>query len=159
MANKKSEESFFKKYGMFLIIIGLLVVFLIIMLVTGGDKKNKSTTKGEVKTIDVSEWVDNTKKDDIMVTVFAQTTCSWCEKFKPVAEEVIKDENVEIYWFDIDNISQEDYASLGKAYSDLKEFGTPYTIITRNGKKIDEISGYVEKKDLIAKLKKVGVIK
>ena len=162
MAKKSKEEnSFIKKYGLFLVIIIFLVIFLVVMLVTGGYKKsntNKSSS-GEPKTMNVSDWITKTKGNDVMVTVFAQTTCSWCKKFKPVVKEVIGEEKADIYWFDVDTVTQDEYSSLGEAYSDLKDFGTPYTLITQNGKKIDEISGYVEKSTLIAKLKTVGVLK
>lgn len=158
--SKKSEENFFKKYGMFLIIAGLLIVFLVVMLVTGGNDKKKETNKsGDVKTATVAEWLSESKGNETVVAVFAQTTCSWCEQYKPVVQEVIAEQKADIYWFDVDTITQEEYASLGEAYSELKEFGTPYTLITKSGKKVGEISGYVEKDTLVSKLKEVGVLK
>ncbi len=157
--NNKKEESFFKKYGMFVIIIGLLIVFLVIMLTTGGNDKKQTKKVGEVSTMNVADWITSTKGSEVMVSVFAQTTCHYCEEFKPVVNEVIGEENIKIYWFEVDKMSQTEYNSLGETYSELKSFGTPYTIITKDGKKIGEVSGYVEKASLISKLKETGAIK
>lgn len=166
MATKKTsskpKESFMSKYGVFIVIIGLLAIFLIIALVSGSGKdksKNSSNKAGDVTSIESSKWVEKSKEDNVMATVFAQTTCSWCEKFKPVVKEVIGETGATIYWIDVDVIPEEDFASFGEAYSELQDFGTPYTIITKAGKKVDEISGYVEKDELIDTLKENGIIK
>jgi len=159
MAKKKTNK-FFQKYGALLIIVGLLVVFLIVMLTVGtGSKSNKESTEGQVTSMAASEWIEQSKGDDVMVTVFAQTTCSYCEQYKPIVTEVIGEEKVDIYWFDLDTLGEDDYNSLVEAYSDLSGQGTPYTLITQSGKKIGEISGYVEKESLVSKLQEVGAIK
>lgn len=156
----KKKESFITKYGTLLVVGALLVVFGIILVATNDNNKNSASAKSPFISMSVDEWQESVKKDKVLVTTLAQTTCSWCNQFKPVAQEVASENNIKIVWIDVDTLSsEEEYNKLTGTFEQLKSFGTPYTIITKSGKVIGEISGYVEKAELLNTLKKHGAIK
>lgn len=109
----------------------------------------------------------------VTMAVFGRDTCFYCNQFKPVYNTVAEEYNLNIYYFDSDSYDTNEYASIMKmglmipaSCSDTQKeaelssgFGTPLTLFTKNGKVIDCISGYVGKRELIAKLETVGMIK
>lgn len=155
----EKEKGFFSKYGAVVVIAALLVIFGAIIVGVKDDSKDADKAKGQLVSMEVSEWQTAIKEDTLIVTTLAQTTCSWCEKFKPVAQTVAKKYGVDIVWLNVNTLSQEDYTKLTGTFKELSEFGTPHTIITKNGKLVDQISGYVEESDFVSALQKNGVIK
>lgn len=160
MANKKKKASFWEKYGLAVIIGGLFIAFILIYALV--PKNNKENTGGsDIKTIAVADWKEEIKKDKSIVTVLAQTTCSYCNEFKPIAKQVANEDKVTIYWFDIDTLSEADNSTLTSSFDTVeKNFqGTPYTFITKSNKLIGDISGYVELDQFRTQLKTYGVLK
>lgn len=115
--------------------------------------------------------IANSKK--ITMAVLGRNSCGWCNKFKPIYNEVAAEYNLDIYYFDSDAFNSTEYNKIlnsgltipAKCSSTKTEvplsngFGTPLTIFTQNGKTIDCISGYTNKTGLISILKEVGLIK
>lgn len=126
--------------------------------------KTVSTYKAYMKLVD-------SKK--VTVAVFGRNSCSWCNKYKPVYNEVANEYKLDIYYFDSDSFDKKEYNKImnsdlkipakctdsGKDQSLSEGFGTPLTMITKKGKAIDCISGYVDKDGLIKKLTENGLIK
>lgn len=118
------------------------------------------------------EYMKLVDSKKVTMTVFGRNTCSWCNKFKPVYNDVAHEYNLDIYYVDSDSFNSTEYSKIlnsdvtipGKCANgtDVKlssGFGTPLTIFTKNGKSIDCISGYTNKEGLIKVLKDVGLIK
>ena len=80
--------------------------------------------------------------------------------YKPVVESVqSKYEDLSIYWFHTDKLSNADYSTLSGTYDISDTFkGTPYTMLTYHGVLIDYISGYVDEDTLVQFLIDNGVI-
>lgn len=157
----KKNETIFAKYGTAIIIGALLVIFGIVLVATqGGESKESSKTDDVLVSMSVSEWQDKVKSEDVVVTTLAQTTCSWCNQFKPVMQEVAEENNLEVIWLDIDTVTstEEEYNKLIGTFDELQNLGTPYTIITKSNKIIGEISGYVEKDELVKTLQEHGAL-
>ena len=103
---------------------------------------------------------------DITVAVFGRNTCYYCNIYKPVYNAVAEKYAIDIYYFDSDSYDADEYQKVLKlglkipaeCNSSGKEsllsdgFGTPLTILTKKGKTIDCISGYVDRDTLITKL-------
>ena len=101
MSNKKTskntkKESFMSKYGIFFVIVGLLAIFLIVVLATKDSEGNNKSNEETLVTMSVSDWQNTIKEDKVHVTVMAQTTCSWCNQFKPIVQEVAEEEGDEV---------------------------------------------------------------
>jgi len=120
------------------------------------------------------EYMKVIKSKNVIMTVFGRNSCYWCNKFKPVYNEVAQEQNVEIYYIASDSFDKDEYnkilnsgLNIPAKCTESKEkdlplssgYGTPLTIFTKKGKEIDCIGGYVNKASLESKLKSVGMIK
>ena len=150
-------KKFWDKYKVIVIVIVLLGVFvgLSFLLETDGTS-NETNSSGP----SVSDWVNDSLAEEYTLAVIAQTTCDYCEMYKPVVESVqSKYEDLNIYWFHTDELSNSDYSTLSGTYDISDTFsGTPYTMLTYHGVLIDHISGYVDEETLIQFLVDNGVI-
>lgn len=113
----------------------------------------------------------NSKKT--IMAVFGRNSCGWCNKYKPVYNDVAAEYGLDIYYFDSDSFNSTEYSKIlnsgltipAKCSSTKVEvplsngFGTPLTLFTNNGKVIGCIGGYTNKSGLISELKYVGLIK
>ena len=113
--------------------------------------KYKRENENEIKT--KNEFDKIKKSNNYSIVVVISNVCPYSEIFKPILEDVIQEYNVNIYYLNIDSNF---YNSVDL---DTSVYGTPTTIIYKNGKVINNIMGYKEKNDLINILKKNGVIK
>lgn len=107
------------------------------------------------------------KSEDVTVAVFGRESCFYCNKFKPVYNAVAEKYDVDIYYFDSDSYNSEQYkkiinmdlkvpakcSSTGREFKLSDGFGTPLTIITKNNKVVDCISGFVNRNSLVETLK------
>lgn len=108
----------------------------------------------------------------VTVAVFGRDTCYYCNIYKPIYNAVAEKYDIDIYYFNSDNYNSKEYQKVLKlglkipaeCNSSGQEsllsdgFGTPLTIITKKGKTIDCISGYVDRNTLISKLVKNKLI-
>ena len=150
-------KKFWDKYKVIVIVIVLLGVFvgLSFLLETDGTS-NETNSSG----LSVSDWVNDSLAEEYTLAVIAQTKCGYCEMYKPVVESVqSKYEDLNIYWFHTDELSNSDYSTLSGTYDISDTFsGTPYTMLTYHGVLIDHISGYVDEETLIQFLVDNGAI-
>ena len=120
-----------------------------------------------------AEYMKVIKSKNTIMTVFGRNSCYYCNKFKPVYNDIAKEKNIDIYYIDSDSFDKDEYEKIMKSElvipakcTDSKEkdlplssgFGTPLTIFTKKGKSVDCISGYVNSASLESKLKSVGMI-
>ena len=112
------------------------------------------------------------KSDEVTVAVFGRESCFYCNKFKPVYNAVAEKYDVDIYYFDSDSYDGTQYkkiinmdltvpakcSSTGSEFKLSEGFGTPLTIITKDNKIVDCISGYVNRSSLVETLKSYKMI-
>ena len=110
--------------------------------------------------------------DKIVMSVFGRNTCGYCNLFKVAYNAVANKYDIDIYYFDSDSYDKDQYKKIvnmdlvvpAKCNSKSVEFklsegfGTPLTIFTKDGEIVDCISGYVNRKSLIDKLKTLDII-
>lgn len=157
--NENDRKGFPTGLMFILIVIFVAVIFLMMNYnkkdynnLTSGIKKNTNEIIGnEIKTKNEFDKIKKSKNYSIVVVI--SNNCHYSEIFKPILEDLIQEYNVNIYYLNIDSNF---YNSVDL---DTSVYGTPTTIIYKNDKVINNISGYKEKKDLINILKKNGVIK
>jgi predicted bacteriocin transport accessory protein len=98
------------------------------------------------------------------ILVIGRSGCSYCSKYKPVINEVAKEEGLKIYYLDIIKLTEDEWNTLFE--KDLADFvkenekwGTPSTIILEDKKVVDSFVGYTDKASTIKFYKKNGLIK
>lgn len=134
------------------IIIG--TIFMVVALIVGiGISENKKNQK----VMDEFDTAFNSSETSAIYIM--RTGCSWCQLFEPNMEEMQENYNANVYKIDTDNISDSVYDYiLGKLGQNPDDFGTPYTAIVKNGKVVDEISGYVDVDKLFDTFKENNII-
>ena len=150
-------KKFWDKYKVLIIVIVLLAAFVGLSFLLEGENLNNETSSLEPS---VSEWVNDSLEEKYTIAVIAQTKCGYCEMYKPVVESVQSEyEDLNIYWFHTDELSNADYSTLSGTYDISDTFkGTPYTMLTYHGVLVDYISGYVDEDTLVQFLIDNGVI-
>lgn len=120
-----------------------------------------------------NEYIKKVNSNKLTVAIFGYSECNYCTLYMPIFNDVAKKYKLNIYYFDRDNYDENEYDKImdlnltipKECTMDNKEttfkngFPKPMTIITKKGKVVDCIKGYVKEEDLVSKLKKVGVIK
>lgn len=138
-----------KKIKNYVFALVAIVAFISVSLLVEG--------KGAELTEEVDAWLSKTKKSGYTVTVIAQSWCSHCEAIHPLIEEIEEENGINIYWFDVDTMSDADRKAITEKYPKTYE-GTPHLFITKSGKLIDEFPGEGSKEDYVEWLTANGVI-
>ena len=119
------------------------------------------------------EYMTLVSSKKTIMAVFGRNSCGWCNKFKPVYNDVAAEYNLDIYYFDSDSFNSAEYSKIlnsgltipAKCSRTKTEvplsngFGTPLTLFTKSGKTVGCIGGYTNKTGLINELKNVGILK
>ena len=107
------------------------------------------------------------------ITVFGAESCSYCNLYLPVFNKIAKKYNLDIFYFDADNYDKNEYNKVletdlaipAECTLDDKDttikgaFPKPMTIISKSGKEVGCIRGYVTEDVVVEKLKEFGIIK
>ena len=121
----------------------VLLVVISLLLLTG--------CKNNMERITYSDLEDKIKNKDTFIMEVSQDGCSHCEEYKPVIDEVLKDNKLKAYNLNITYVSDKEY-----------EFeGTPTTMFFKDGKEVlsSRLVGTVSKSKLTKELKRLGYIK
>ena len=128
------------------------IAILGIMFLTGCGKYTGYT---ELNFNELQTKLDNKES---FVLVIGSSTCSACAKYEETMKSVIKDNNVEIFFLDLEKLSETEYS---KMYSKYVIISTPTTIFIKDGLETstyDRIIGAASYSDIVSNLKKHGVI-
>ena len=119
------------------------------------------------------EFKKKVNSKEYTITVFGAESCSYCNLYLPVFNKIAKKYNLDIFYFDADNYDKNEYnkvleTDLGiPAECTLEDkdttikgaFPKPMTIISKSGKEVGCIRGYVTEDVVVEKLKEFGIIK
>lgn len=127
-------------------------------------KNNKivsSDAKLKMNYINYSGYKKLLKSDETNILVIGQTSCTYCIKAKPILNRVSYDKNVKINYLNITELSDEDKEKFTDSldYFNENEWGTPLTLIIKNGKVIDSASGLLDYDGYVSLFEKNGLIK
>ena len=103
---------------------------------------------------DLKTIVDNNGEVIIVIT---GTTCGHCKNYKPVLNEVLKENNLAAYEVDAWTLSSDETKELVKIVGSFN--GVPHTVIMKNGDVIGTIEGNQAKENITNILKTNGFIK
>lgn len=112
-------------------------------------------SSGNLLNLSVDAWQDKIKQDRKVVTVFMNGDSS-CRHYKHILNELVRDEGIDVVLFDVSSLSMDDKSKLFSTFSDLKFTTYPYTIITKNGKIVNEVGGVVSEDVLDNMLDNLG---
>jgi len=131
----------------------MIITLLFSTLCLTGCGKYKTYTE-----LSFSEFQTKLENKDSFVVVMGSSTCSACAMYKVTMEEVIKQNQVEIFYLGLDTLSKEEYSQI---YSKFVVEMTPTTIFIKDGKETstyDRIVGTASATEVIKNLKKHGIM-
>lgn len=150
-------KEFLKKYKVGIIIGVVLVLFVGLSLLMDNNEKDVAVLKD-----DVDEWIEETKGDTPIVSVYAASWCHNCASLKPIMEKLQKEYGFKVYWFEVDLLSKnnpDEYDKLMNAYK-IEDYtgAVPFTFIIKNGEYTAHILGAQSESSLLEFLKENDVV-
>lgn len=99
--------------------------------------------------------------DEAFILMITQSTCSYCKEFKPVINEYAGENNIPVYYAEIDTLGSEDSQKIMDSltyFTENTDWGTPLTLGVKNKEVVAELSGYTDDTSQIESfVKKVGL--
>lgn len=129
----------------------LILLIIPILLLCGCSKK----TYTEISYNDLKQKVEN--KEDFILFIGANS-CAHCTSYKTTINSIVNNYNVEVYYIDVDNLSEKEDSYL-KALAPYT--GTPTTVFIENGKEksiYSRVEGNMDYEYVVEKFKKNGYI-
>ena len=118
--------------------------------------------------IDFEEYESLINDGNSHVIVLGQTTCSHCIAAKPALNSIAEDYGLTINYIDINVLEDDEYERFYESLSKIEyndedfinegKFGTPLTLILKNGKVSSYIAGERSKSQFVREFKKEGLI-
>lgn len=118
--------------------------------------------------IDYDEYTKLISNNDTHIIVIGQTSCSHCIAIKPALNSVAGDYDITINYLNLTDMTEQESNSFFESLTTIGyddedfvnngSFGTPLTLIVRNGKVSSYISGERTTSQLVKAFKKEGLI-
>lgn len=102
------------------------------------------------KNITADEIANKYKEDKLTFVYYGRSGCQYCVKYAPIVKEVAKEKNIEVNYFNADQLTQEGAEKLIALNNEFNSGlrGTPFTFAFKNGKLVGTLTGYVDKQQL-----------
>ena len=117
-----------------------------------------------IYTVKRSEKIYNSFLEDLnsteeKIVFIGREGCSWCQLFQPIFDYYANKYEFTYQYIDTEKVANKHFNQiLDKLLIDAGDFGTPLVVFVKEGKVIDKISGYVDERELLNKLKDKGYI-
>ena len=118
--------------------------------------------------INYDEYKKIIKNSNTNIVVVGQTTCSHCISFKPALNAIGEDYGLTINYLNLTELTPDESTKFTESLKEIKyddpdfvssgSFGTPLTLIIKNGKVVDYISGERTYSQLSKTFSKLGII-
>jgi len=146
-----------KKSDIILIAVVLLIVVIGVFSTRGTialeEINYPVTLSGEpgLRQITYSEYESLVENNETFIIVIERASCSYCQMYLPILEEVANEEQVPILYIDTDTLTSEEFNNLSTKNSYLRRnnWGTPTTLLMLGDRVLDSIGGYVEKETVL----------
>lgn len=172
-----------KKSNIILMIISLIcpIIGIILLVIFKKDKEKKnSAIKGTIVGLciysifilyfsthstdyfnrDIERWQKDIRAGNTVVTVIGASYCEHCQAYKPVIKALANKNNINLYFYEIDTLSEEDQDKLTSSFElPTYEGRVPYTFIMKNGTFINSYEGFESQSQTVAFLLENGIIK
>lgn len=132
------------------IIVLLSIVAAVILLIIGGSiyESHKSKTY-------LNDFYSAFNGSENKLVMIGRDNCSWCQLFKPSLDSMSDDFGFDYLYVNTNELTSSVFKKLLKNIGvDENSFGTPLTIVVKDGKVVDSLNGYVDEQELLDFLKK-----
>ena len=136
----------------------IILVSICLVLLIGGLIADRILGKSYLKEIEYNEVIKKIEKKESFVLLVSQTTCTHCISYKPKLEKVANNHKLNIYYIDVDLLSDEENE---KFESYINFSSTPITVFIKDGEETtaaNRINGNASIEKIEKKLKSNGFI-
>lgn len=162
---KNNEKESAKNAGTGALVGACLYLFFGLSLMISGN--GKETKENVLKNLNVAsasekvkEWYGKLEKGELVVTVIGSVNCGYCQQYKPVITKFGEDNNINVYFFEGEELTEEEYNIVESAFNlENYEGSVPYTFIAKDKKFIMDTVGYRDEQGVIDMLESAGVLK
>ena len=118
----------------------------------------------ELPQIGITEYTTLLNDSEASIVYVARPTCYYCQQQEPIVKELVSKYDLVFHYLNTDKLSSKEMDILYKSDTSLfgkdgSEFGTPTTLVVKNGKVVDSLVGLTQKDAFIEFLKTNGFIK
>lgn len=134
------------------IIIGIIVALatIIVGIVVASTISNQKMLK---------EIDDKINSEETQIFYLARPTCHYCVLLEPITDQLKQDYHLEYNHINVDDLTTSQLTQILKKFgTSTSTFGTPYIVITKNGKVVGEQNGYSDENILFELFQKNGLI-
>ena len=159
-----------KKKGQILLLIGLIIVICFVSIIVIDSKKQAKLVNEYYQLYEVdnenlaSAFGDNNvvmevNEDKYSIVFFGATGCSYCQMYQPVIDEIAELYGLNYYYVNTANLSQDKLVEmLEKGGVSVEDFGTPTTVIIKNGEAVANNIGYMDREATFEFFQENGLI-
>lgn len=120
-----------------------------------------------------NQYIKKVNSKEYTIAVFGIDNCTYCDLYLPVINDIAREHNLDVYYFNRDQYDEDEYEKImdldfeipakctttGYSTSMKKSFPKPMTIITKSGKFVDCIRGYVTEYKVLEMLKEYKIVR
>lgn len=114
----------------------------------------------KLNNVTAEEYLKLIKEKGFHLMFIGSEYCSYCTKFKESISVAQLFNHFDVYYIDLSSVSEDDYKKItdSDTYLQGSEWGTPTTMLYKDGEKIGMLPGYVSSDELISFLEEYEVI-
>ena len=136
----------------------IILVGICLLVLAGGIIADIIMGKNYFNKIEYKALVEKIENKEDVIVLISQTTCGHCASYKPKLQDIANKYKIDIYYIDVDLLSEEENTEL-KKYINFS--ATPATVFLKNGEEksaATRINGDASREKIEKKLKSNGFI-
>lgn len=150
-----------------LMTVGMVIGVVVVLGVCFYLSSKKEPSKSYVLDTTAEQYFELFNGEEKSVVLLASDTCTYCIKFQPTVKKLSSDYELNVYYVNVNTITEDNYIRIHDASASLKEkynsYGqpvipTPTTVIVQNGAEVAALEGNNDYDTLEKFLKDNGVI-
>lgn len=136
-----------------MVILLLVILFIILLVVFGTVFENNKSKKY------MNQFYSDFNSSEYKLVLIGRGGCSWCQLFQPILDIYSEHYEFSYTYVDTDELTNSVFNKLLKDINvSSEDFGTPLTLVVKEGSVLDSISGYVDEEQLLEFLKKYDFV-
>jgi len=139
----KKEPGFVKTHLTDIILIAVAVIVVVVGIIAVAKSSSKADQE-YLKELNYNQYVEKQESGETFALVVESATCSHCQNFMPVVKKFANANEINIYYIDLNELSQDEYTKFTSSntfFEENKEWGTPTTIILTGKTASDSLVG------------------
>lgn len=136
-----------------IIILLSIVLFIILLVGVGSVVENNKSKKY------LNQFYTDFNGSENKLVLIGRSNCSWCQLYQPVLDFLKNYYEFDYTYIDTNELTSSVFNKLLKDINvDSEDFGTPLTLVVKNGNVIDSLNGYVDEPILFDFLKEYDFV-